>query len=90
MPLGRIVATGERENGSSGYVAVWRLSTAGAFDTTFGTHGLFEMTNTAGQGSSAFDEAWALAIDAQNRPVIVGQSDSPTNDIDMAVWRLTP
>jgi uncharacterized delta-60 repeat protein len=88
--LGRIVAAGERSDATGAYVAVWRLTAAGAFDTTFGVQGLFTMTSTAGgQGSQAADEAWGLAIDAQNRPVIAGQSSSPTA-LNMAVWRLTP
>ena len=47
------------------------------------------MTSTAGGQGGLAQPAGGLAIDAHDRPVIAGQSGSPTA-LGMAVWRLTP
>ncbi len=83
----RVVAAGGVNDGYNSYVAAWRLTNAGAVDTSFGVNGRFSMTGTAGSHS---DVAQGLAIDAQDRPVIVGSSQSPGGQQAMAVWRLTP
>lgn len=64
-----------------------RLTSTGGVDTSFGVNGRFSMTGTAGSHS---DGAQGLAIDTQDRPVVVGSSQSPGGQQAMAVWRLTP
>jgi uncharacterized delta-60 repeat protein len=84
---GRIVVAGA-VNSADRSVAVWRLSSGGVVDATFGDQGFFSMTSTAG-ASPGLDQGNAIAVDAQDRPVIAGISESIHGSY-LAVWRLTP
>jgi uncharacterized delta-60 repeat protein len=81
--LGRIVVAGYTFDGSGYDFAVTRFTSAGAVDTTFGTNGA--ATIAFGGGN---DTAYDVAVDSQNRVVVVGQTYSQSQ-YDMAVARLT-
>ncbi|MFO0673407.1 MAG: hypothetical protein U0235_27955 [Polyangiaceae bacterium] len=90
--LGRFVVIGGTL-GPSG-MAVWRVSPDGVVDPSFGTGGVFTMTGTSriggGDAGPPNDVANGLAIDAQNRPVVVGASLTAGMQDVAVVWRLTP
>jgi uncharacterized delta-60 repeat protein len=86
---GRILIAGELDSHDR-EAFVWRLSSTGVVDTTFGNQGVFSMSGTAGANPGA-DVAMAITVDAQDRPVIAGVSNANGNtDSYLAVWRLTP
>lgn len=91
---GRYVIVGSTLTTNS--MSVWRIGPDGAVDTGFGASGAFSMTGTSrigGGGSDAAlfgDSANGVAIDALDRPVIVGASITAALQDVAVVWRLTP
>lgn len=96
---GNILVTGSTVSTISGSVrrdmVVWRFTSAGVLDTTFGDDvdpadlvpdGYF--THNAAAGANSDDQGKAIAIDVLGRPVIVGDSINVSNNSDMAIWRL--
>jgi uncharacterized delta-60 repeat protein len=83
---GRIVIAGELFSLARNSVAVWRLSSTGVLDSTFGEQGVFSMSGTAG---GVNDGGNAVAVDAQDRPVVAGISTGTEGNY-VAIWRLTP
>lgn len=96
---GNILVAGAVYSNISGIVrldmAVWRFTSAGILDTTFGDDvdpadfipdGYF--THNAAAGTNNSDQGKAMALDALGRPVIVGDSISVSNGADMVIWRL--
>jgi RHS repeat-associated protein/uncharacterized delta-60 repeat protein len=73
---GRIVVLGTTSAGSGGDMAIARLTSAGALDTTFDSDGKQTVSFTAGA-----DTAEGLAIDDQNRVLIAGGG---SGDLDVA------
>lgn len=84
---GRYVVAGN-SFGSTFDLAVWRILPGGGLDTTFNGTGFFTHDNAA--GGSASDLGRAIAIDAQGRIVIAGESDRVGPYASLAIWRLTP
>jgi uncharacterized delta-60 repeat protein len=78
---GRIVVAGGSNNGSDDDFAVARYNPNGTLDTTF--NGTGTRTDPIGSGT---DFANAVAIDAQGRIVLAGQSRNGSND-DFALAR---
>ena len=83
--LGRILVTGS-STGADVKAAVWRFTSAGAVDSTFGTGGVWLKSGSF--VSATYEAAGAIAIDAQDRPVVTGQSNNNA-PYYMATWRLT-
>jgi uncharacterized delta-60 repeat protein len=94
--VGRIVAAGSILDGSQFYAAAWRLTSAGILDTTFANAGVFQVIGTAGGAPYPGDGVEGLTVDAQDRPILVGGADLPTDagplytQYAVSVWRLTP
>lgn len=84
---GRYVVAGN-SFGSTFDMAVWRILPGGGLDTTFNGTGYFTHDNAA--GGSASDLGRAIAIDAQGRIVVAGESERPGPYPSLALWRLTP
>ncbi|MCZ6691069.1 MAG: hypothetical protein O7H41_15885 [Planctomycetota bacterium] len=87
---GRILVTGYSSNGVRSDMALWRYTSGGALDSTFGTGGVAVHFNAA--GGAGHDSGNAIAVDALGRILVAGSSDSdPTlaNEYDMALWRYT-
>ena len=80
---GRIVVAGYSTGGSNSDFAVTRLTTAGALDPSFGGTGVA----TVDFGTD-LDQAIGVAVDSQNRIVVVGYSYDGTA-FSFAVARLT-
>ncbi len=83
----RIVVSGNVNNGYSGYVAAWRLTSTGAFDTSFGVDGRFAMNGTAGYEG---DTARSVAPTPQDGVVLAGSAPTTSGAQALAVWLLTP
>ncbi len=87
---GRIVLVGESSNAAGNLdLVVWRYTTAGAPDPTFGNGGAFVHAAAAG-GTDANDAGRGVAIDASQRIVVTGRSTTAAGSLDMAVWRIVP
>lgn len=85
---GRIVVAGQSQNGTPNWdLAVWRLSSSGSLDTTFGTNGVFTHHNAA--AGASHDRGLGVAIDSSGRIVVSGESYRSATNADLAVWRLT-
>lgn len=92
---GRIVVSGSSSNGADNDMAVWRLTTTGALDTTFGgdvnpvddiPDGFFTHNNAA--GGNATDNGKKITILPSGELVIVGNSFNTKAEITL--WHLTP
>ncbi|MEK7287127.1 MAG: hypothetical protein AAB091_01025, partial [Elusimicrobiota bacterium] len=85
---GRIVVAGYSASLANGLdLALWRLTSSGALDTTFSGDGIY--THDSAAGGNGADAANALAIDSSGRIVVAGYSASLANGLDLALWRLT-
>jgi uncharacterized delta-60 repeat protein len=87
--LGRILVVGTTTPASGGtFMTVWRLTSAGALDTTFGTGGSFATRGTA--GGTEGDMGNAILVDSSNRAYVGGASALASGNNVPVVWRLTP
>ncbi|MBW2734273.1 MAG: hypothetical protein JRH20_17935 [Deltaproteobacteria bacterium] len=87
---GRIVVTGSAERGV-GFgmdMVVYRFLTDGTPDAAFNGRGTFSHDGAAGT-PGADDHGSNVAVDAQDRILIAGQSHNGAND-DAIVWGITP
>ena len=69
-------------------MAVWRLTSAGALDTTFGTGGSFATRDPVESTIGVLGTA--ILVDSSNRPYVGGASALPSGGYLPIVWRLTP
>jgi len=82
---GRILVAGDVSTSTGDFdMALVRLTTAGALDTTFGSGGV--VTHNGAAGGSGYDYALDVAVDSSGRIVVVGGSSNGSSD-DLAVWR---
>jgi uncharacterized delta-60 repeat protein len=93
---GNILIGGSTHNDLGNYdTAVWRFSSAGAVDTSFGTdydsNGVKEgfVTYDGATGSYRSDVVNGIAVDASGRIVVVGTTDNGQSTTDMIVLRYT-
>jgi uncharacterized delta-60 repeat protein len=86
QPDGKVLVTGSIFNMPSGKntAAVWRLTEAGALDTSFDTDGLAEVTD------AHEDQSEAIALTPDGKIVIAGETTDASNPPDVVVWRLKP
>jgi uncharacterized delta-60 repeat protein len=84
---GRYVVAGN-SFGSTFDMTVWRILPSGGLDTSFNGTGFFTHDNAA--GGTASDLGRAIAIDAQGRIVVAGESERVGPYPSLAIWRLTP
>jgi uncharacterized delta-60 repeat protein len=83
----KIVVAGYSTNATDGRdMAVWRYTSAGVLDTSFGNGGVI-IFNGEGDG---LDEASAVLLDASDNIIVAGYVTNANGDSDMAVWRFTP
>ncbi len=93
---GRIVAVGATNRIGWNDLIVWRFTTNGQIDTSFGddysgdnlADGFLIHIGAAGN-TAKNDVGIDLIIDSNNRPVITGYSTNANSDWDMVIWRLT-
>ena len=83
--LGRIVVAGSSA-GTGTKAAVWRFTSAGGIDGAFGTNGVWLKDGSF--AAATYEAARAIAIDAQDRLVVTGQSNNNA-PYYMATWRIT-
>ena len=85
---GRLVVSGLSDgNWGDSDVVVWRLTSAGALDPTFNAGAPVRLQDPAlGNG---FDSASSLALDAEGRYVLGGNSASGGGPVGM-LWRMVP
>ena len=86
----RVVVAGQSATtGGDADMAVWRYKADGALDMSFGGRGWIVHAAAAG-GSGVNDAARGIAIDQDQRLVVVGRSTNASGNIDLAVWRILP
>jgi uncharacterized delta-60 repeat protein len=81
----RPVVTGQSNNNAPYYMATWRLTTAGALDTTLAGVGFYGTTSTVGAG--AYDNGAAITVDAAGKILVAGFSTVSASNVDLCVWR---
>lgn len=87
---GRILVTGHSRNLSGNEdMVVWRFTTEGKLDASFGKDqsGYVVHHNAAGGGRDDYGNA--IVVDANNRILVGGYSDNGTGLYDMVIWALT-
>jgi uncharacterized delta-60 repeat protein len=86
-----VVGTAYAAGSAASFMTVWRLTSAGALDPTFGTGGSFATRGTAGGSTSQEgDMGAAIVVDSSNRPLVAGSSALAAGGNVPVVWRLTP
>jgi uncharacterized delta-60 repeat protein len=81
---GKIVAAG-LVGGNGGDFLLARYTTAGALDNAFGTKGQVTTNFTRSGGSASHDVPYAIAVEADGKIVLAGQTNSAANpDIGLA------
>ncbi|MFN0061753.1 MAG: beta strand repeat-containing protein [Myxococcaceae bacterium] len=85
---GRILVTGWSPSTASGDdMTVWRLTSAGALDTSFNGVGYF--THAGASGGTSFEEGRSVRVDASGRILIAGVGTTISGTQDAVIWRLT-
>jgi len=74
---GKVVLAGTVNVGDT-LAGIWRFTSSGAIDTTFGGTGRIMFQKIAGPVTGPFDEATGIAVDSQNRIVFCGRSMTPS------------
>ena len=86
------VFVGGQIQSNGGPLAVWKYTSAGALDTTFGApNGWITATRTSGyDGGQPWDTVEGLQIDGSGRVLAVGQSSTDAaDDFAGVIWRFT-
>lgn len=82
-----IYVTGYSTNSTPREVlAIWKLTSAGALDTSFNSTGFVTYIPGGGTGSSEGERGRSITIDASGRIVVFGQGQD-NDDKDSKVWR---
>ncbi len=84
---GKVLVTGNSNNGSNYDMVIWRYNANGAPDTTFDTDGIV-VSNSAAGGNS-HDIGRSIITDADGKVLVTGSSLNGT-DYDMVIWRYIP
>ena len=87
---GNVYVAGSSENSSlNGDMALWKFTSDGVLDTTFGGgDGIVTHNNAA--GGDGHDSGNAIFVDGSGNIYIAGQSlGSGSNDADMVIWKYT-
>ena len=85
---GRVIAVGSSTNvGGDRDMAVWRLTSEGALDSSFSGNGIFTHDSAAGGGGN--DMAYAVAVSSSDEIFVTGTSLNGGGNFDMVVWKLT-
>ena len=84
---GSIYVAGYSYNGSDTDMVIWKYTSAGALDTTFGNGGIVTNHNAAGGDSN--DEGRSIALDTSGNIYVTGVSDNGSN-VDMVIWKYDP
>jgi len=83
---GRILVAGSSTNGTpNSDMAIWRYNVDGTLDTSFASQGFVVHDDAA--GGSGNDYGYGIALDANGRILVAGESDNGTPNYDMAIWR---
>ena len=94
---GNIYVTGYSNNGTNKDMVIWRYTSNGVLDTSFGASnpapgcspgGCIINDNAAG-GITGDDEGKSITLDSSENIYVTGSSDNGANDADMVIWRYT-
>jgi uncharacterized delta-60 repeat protein len=86
---GKILVAGSIYASSGGDMAIWRYNDDGTPDTTFDSDGVVTHTSAAGAVGFSPDCGNAIAIDAQGKILVTGESLNTAGNYDMVIWRYT-
>ena len=84
--LGRILVAGSSKGAYGTDMVVWRLTSTGTLDSTFGVNGI--VINNGAAGSNGDDAGSGIRLDSQGRIIVAGKSTNTAGNTDMVVWRL--
>lgn len=89
-PAGAIIIAGGSGNSSAAPLSIFvaKLTTTGAFDTTFNTTGI-KFIASLPSASSAYVSCAGVALDATGRIVVAGTGYNSTGAFDVGIWRFT-
>jgi|GEM_PF-1790159 len=84
---GNVYVCGESENtdGDSA-MTVWKYTSSGNLDGSFGSGGFVSFNNTA---ETTDTESWDLAIDKNDNIYITGESINSSGNTSMTIWKYT-
>lgn len=83
---GKVVAVGRSESLNGHYdMALWRYSSDGTLDSSFGADGV--VVHAGAAGGNGPDYGYALAIDDAGRVLVSGTSTNDSFNRDMVIWR---
>ena len=85
---GRVLVSGFAWNGFDWDAALWRFTSAGLPDSSFGGDGLVTQNYSAGSGAATGEDIGVgVAVDGAGRIVMAGYSSNAAGNQDMTVWR---
>jgi uncharacterized delta-60 repeat protein len=85
-PTGRILVTGESDNGAGYYdMVIWRYLDTGQLDTSFGNGGI--VVHNGAAGGNGNDSGYSITFDPTGRILVTGESDNGAGNPDMVIWR---
>lgn len=87
---GKYIITGETVGTTGFELAIWRYTSAGALDTSFGSGAGFVIGGTtaaSGRTANIFDTPAGMQIDSLGRYVVAGSTTTPSGGIEPVIWR---
>ncbi len=85
---GNVLVAGYSTNASSNTdLALWRYTSSGVLDTSFGSNSNGIVIHDSAAGGSDNDRGFALALDAGGNILVTGNSVNANGDADMVLWR---
>jgi uncharacterized delta-60 repeat protein len=85
---GKIVVAGSSNlPAENARMTLWRFTQNGQLDSTFNSSGIITYSNTPGSNDMSY--ANDLALQADGKIVVVGNSRIANNNVEMTIWRYT-
>lgn len=83
---GKILVAGVASSDEYSHMAIWRFTTTGELDSTFGSGGIVIDANARGDLDD-YDSASDILVQGDGKIVVVGQSGQMGENRDMFLWR---
>jgi len=87
-PAGRVYVSGYSYSTSGDYeMVVWRYTSNGVLDTSFGEGKGFVVHDSTAAGNPPGSSGDAIALDKEGRVMVAGYSKNLSGNYDMTIWR---